>query len=457
MIHRFHPSILRKYDIRGHVGKTLNPVDALEIGRRFASKVSQESKRGIKVCIGRDGRTSSPALAKALTEGLVEQGSEVIDIGIGPTPMLYYAVKHFEADAGMMITGSHNPPDENGIKITLKDRPFFGEDIQELTQIVPHSCPFQGKLSIIPIQHAYCTRLLKDYPKGRRALRVVWDPGHGATADVINELLPSLQGEHFLINGVIDARFPSHHPDPLVPKNLEQLIMEVKKHKAEVGIAFDGDGDRIGVVDGRGRILWGDQLMIFFARDVLSRHKGATIIADVKASQSLFDEISHQGGRPLMTPTGHSLIKAEIVKRKVLLAGEMSGHIFFADEYYGFDDALYAAIRLLRLLEASSFSLEELYDQLPVLFSTPEIRIPCADEIKFAIIEKIKNFVTGEDVATIDGVRVTRPEGWWLIRASNTGPTLVGRCESVLEKDLEALKQELKKTLLAVGIKEIDF
>jgi phosphomannomutase len=447
--HTFHPAILREYDIRGHFGQTLTETDAFQVGNRFAQKLPPQAH----VCIARDGRFSSPLLLEALRQGLCQQGCRVTNVGVGPTPMLYFAIKHLTADAGIMVTGSHNPPDENGLKFALKNRPFYGDDIRAFNTTAPAAPAAQaGTTKDFDLQDLYVQRLLKDYRPGKRTLNVVWDPGHGAAADVIAALLPQLQGNHTLINGVIDGRFPAHHPDPTVPENLEQLITEVKTQQADLGIAFDGDGDRLGVVDSQGRILWGDQLMIFFARDVLSRHPGATIIADVKASQLLFDEIAHLKGNPVMAPTGHSIIKATMAKTGALLAGEMSGHLFFADEYYGFDDAVYAALRLLRFLQDQDDSLAQLYDGLAHLFSTPEIRIPCEDHKKFALVETIKQQLQGQDMIIVDGVRVKTTDGWWLLRASNTQAMLVARCESTTAVGLERLKQQLTQTLQSAGI-----
>ncbi|MEI8295086.1 MAG: phosphomannomutase/phosphoglucomutase, partial [Alphaproteobacteria bacterium] len=391
-IHTFHPEILREYDIRGHFGKTLTEADAFEVGNRFAQKLAYRAH----VCIARDGRFSSPLLLEALRQGLCQQGCRVTDIGIGPTPMLYFAVEHLNADAGVMVTGSHNPSDENGLKFALKDGLFYGDDIRAFNT-TPTAAPVEhpGTTEECDLQGIYVQRLLKDYRHGKRPLNIVWDPGHGAAADVIAALLPQLQGNHTLINGVIDGSFPAHHPDPTIPENLEQLIAEVKGRGADLGIAFDGDGDRLGVVDSQGRILWGDQMMVFFAQDVLARYPGATIIADVKASQLLFDEIARLKGNPVMAPTGHSVIKAAMAETGALLAGEMSGHMFFADEYYGFDDAVYAALRFLRFLQDQDHSLDQLYDNLVHHFSTPEIRIPCEDHKKFALVERIKQQLHG--------------------------------------------------------------
>lgn len=447
-MHQFDPHILREYDIRGTFGKTLNPQDAYEVGIRLADQLPLQAT----VCVARDGRLSSPTLLDQLVRGLMMGGCHVMDLGVGPTPMLYYGVKFLGADAGIMVTGSHNPPSENGLKITLKDRPFYGEDIKNLAQVVPSRHSPVGTLTVKDIQESYVSRLLKNETPGVRDVKAVWDPGHGAASAIVASLLPRLPGDHTLINGIIDGRFPAHHPDPSVKENLTQLIDEVKRQGAEVGIAFDGDGDRIGVVDTHGNSLWGDQLMFLYSRDVLARHPRATVIADVKTTQLLFDEIKRLNGKPHMAPTGHSLIKVEMAKTGALLAGEMSGHMFFADDYYGYDDGIYAAIRLLRYLAHSEMTLAEYIAALPKAFSTPEIRLPCSDAEKFDCVAAIQAQVQEHDVITVDGVRVNTPDGWLLVRASNTQPMIVARCESQSPEGLEKLEGYLNKLLTNVGV-----
>lgn len=446
--HTFNPVILREYDIRGEVGKTLFEEDALALGRKFGSYLRQLGKKTI--CVGRDGRLTSPMLASALIAGLQEMGLDVTDVGIGPTPMTYFALKHLQLDAAIMVTGSHNPAPDNGFKIALHNKPFFGNDIQELANIEIAAIPASpGTLTTLDIQETYASRLLKDYrapdEAKKHALKVVWDVGNGSTGDVLKHLIRGLNVKHVLLNETIDGTFPAHHPDPTVAENLIQLMGTVKLHHADVGIAFDGDGDRIGVVDGKGRILWGDQLLLILAREVVQKNPGATIIADVKSTQALFDEIDHLGGNILMARTGHSLIKSKMAETGALLAGEMSGHIFFADQYYGFDDALYAAVRLINILQEAHTTLTQIVDALPHYYNTPEIRIPCADDHKFTVIDKIRNQLESEHatVSTIDGVRVSRDGGWWLLRASNTQPVLVARCEASNASDLDKLKQDI--------------
>src|SRR6266852_3723143 len=391
MGHRFDLTILREYDIRGIVGQTLSTADARAIGRAYAITLAEAG--GSRVAVGYDGRLTSPELEAALVDGLTAEGANAVRIGRGPTPMLYYASATLGVDGGIMVTGSHNPPDHNGFKIVLGGKPFFGEAIQKLGQMALALGPSgaaRGRVEEHRIFDDYVARLAKDYD-GSRPLTVAWDCGNGATGDVVTALVQRLPGRHILINETIDGTFPAHHPDPTVAENLVQLQQKVKAEGCDLGIAFDGDGDRIGVVDSRGRILWGDQLLIVLARDVLARHPGAPILADVKASQVLFDEIARAGGKPQMVATGHSIIKAALAATGAPLAGEMSGHIFFADRYYGFDDATYVAVRLLGILARASESLDQMIDKLPPAFNTPELRVPCPDTRKFAVVEEVRD------------------------------------------------------------------
>ncbi|MGE5516821.1 MAG: phosphoglucomutase/phosphomannomutase PgmG [Bacteroidota bacterium] len=448
--HRFHPTILREYDIRGIVGETLHDIDAETIGHAFGTLVRR--KGGRTVCIGRDGRTSSPTLAQALTRGLVAAGCVVRDIGQGPTPMLYFAATITGADGGIMVTGSHNPPSHNGFKMVLGDNPFFGADIRDLGRLAAEGDLISesgGRAEPLDIAADYVTRLLRDFDGGR-PLTVVWDCGNGATGDVLRQVVARLPGSHTVLFADIDGSFPNHHPDPTEPHNLVDLQREVARRCADLGIAFDGDGDRIGVVDGLGRILWGDQILMLLAEDVLRHAPGAVVMADVKASNALFAEVARLGGQPLMWRTGHSLIKTKMKETGCPLAGEMSGHIFFADRYFGFDDALYAAIRLLGIVGRwPDESLSQRHDRLPKLVNTPEMRIDCADERKHDIIRAVgeKLRAAGIPVNDIDGVRVDELGGWWLLRASNTQAVLVARCEAADTRHLELLKQRLQDVL----------
>jgi phosphomannomutase len=445
--------IFKAYDIRGIVGKTLTPGAVEAIGQAVGSE-SRERGRST-VAIGRDGRLSGPALSAALTTGLQKSGVDVIDVGQVATPMVYFAAYHLETHSCVMVTGSHNPPDYNGFKMMMGKKSFFGEEIQKLGAIAAKGDweNGQGKVDQKDILDAYAARLLKDVKPGKK-LKVAWDTGNGAVGVSIRAVVDKLPGEHFVLNEKVDGTFPAHHPDPTVPKNLEQLMAEVKKQGCDLGIAFDGDGDRIGAIDGKGRVLWGDQLLVLWSRDVLKSHPGATIIADVKASQVLFDEIAKAGGKPMMFKTGHSLIKSKMAEIKAPLAGEMSGHIFFADTFYGFDDALYCGLRLLNIVANSKESLAEMRDGLPQPVNTPELRFDCPDERKFGVVEEVKARLkkAGAKFSDIDGVRVSTKDGWWLLRASNTQPVLVARCEAPDEAGLQRLMTDLKAALSASDV-----
>ena len=456
LAHRFHPTALREYDIRGIVGKTLSADDARAIGRAFGTMVARGG--GTRVAIGYDGRLSSPELEAACVEGLVSTGLKVLRVGLGPTPMLYFATRHLELDGGVMITGSHNPPDYNGFKMMLGKAPFYGEQIQRIGTMAAAAdfASGQGSAEEIDLKDDYVDRLLKDYD-GDAPLKCAWDAGNGAAAQIMRRLTDRLPGEHLRLFDTIDGTFPNHHPDPTVPENLEDITKTVLEEKCALGIAFDGDGDRIGAIDEKGRIVWGDQLVAIYAMDVLREHPGATIIADVKASQTLFDEIARLGGKPLMWKTGHSLLKAKMAETGSPLAGEMSGHIFFADKYYGFDDALYCGVRLLSLVSRMG-PLSALRDRLPPVLNTPEVRFQVDEERKFASIAEIQDRVRSEgkargyEVNDIDGVRVKTPDGWWLLRASNTQDVLVARAEAYTKDGLERLKDQIRDQLSQSGI-----
>ena len=452
--HRFHPTVLREYDVRGIVDETLFAADARALGRAFATML--RAGGGGRVCVGMDGRLSSPELAEAVIDGLCASGVDVQWIGRGPTPMLYFAVHHLDADGGIQITGSHNPPAHNGFKMMFGKKSFFGAQIQELGRIAATGgyANGRGRRTVARVFDAYVDRLAQDYPEGGRELAVVWDAGNGAAGEVLTALARRLPGRHELLFADIDGRFPNHHPDPTVDENLEHLMAAVAAGGAEVGIAFDGDGDRIGVIDGSGRIVRGDQLLQILAAEVLRRHPGAPIIADVKASQSLYDEIARLGGRPVMWKTGHSLIKARMAEMGAPLAGEMSGHIFYADGFYGHDDALYVAIRLLGILARGEATLAGRRDRMAPVVNTPEIRFDCPDEQKFAVIDQVRARLEEEGAKfnAIDGVRVSTAEGWWLLRASNTQAVLVARAEAHDQDGLARLMQQIRSHLEAAGI-----
>jgi phosphomannomutase len=458
--YRFDSSVLREYDIRGIVGKTLHADDAYAIGRCFGSIVARAGEH--EVAVGYDGRLSSPMLEEALVKGLVACGLVVTRIGLGPTPMLYFAATTLKTGGAVMITGSHNPADYNGFKMMLQGKPFFGEQIAEIGRlaergdVVPEAT---GNAFTRDISQAYIDRLLADWDGGDRKLRVVWDNGNGAAGNILPRLLKRLPGEHTLLFAEVDGHFPNHHPDPTIPANLEALVAAVREQRADIGIAFDGDADRVGVVDDTGTILFGDQFLVMMARDVLKHHPGATIISDVKGSQVLFDEIARAGGQPLMYKTGHSLIKSKMAEVGCPLAGEMSGHVFFNDHWFGFDDALYAAIRMLGIVARLPTSLSTVRVALPKVLNTPELRFDCTEEHKFAVITEVaaRLRAAGAEVNDIDGVRVQTADGWWLLRASNTQAVLVARAESATPEGLARLKAALGEQLQASGLAAPDF
>ena len=452
--HRFDPTILREYDIRGIVGETLDVADVRMIGRAFGTLLKEAG--GESVAIGYDGRLTSPELEAAAVEGLAACGLTVHRVGRGPSPQLYFATYHLPTDAGFMITGSHNPPEYNGIKMTLMGGAFFGDDIRRLGTLAESGdlATGEGRVAAAPVFDAYVERLLGDY-RGERRLKVAWDPANGAAGEVVQRLVERLPGEHVVINGDIDGTFPSHHPDPTVEANLDQLKAVVAAEGCDLGIGFDGDGDRSGVIDGRGRVLWGDQLLVVLAREVLAEEPGATVIADVKASQVFQDEITRLGGEPLLWKTGHSHLKSKLAETGSPLAGEMSAHIFIKHRYYGYDDAVYAAVRLLSILAGGGESLAEIRDSLPAYVNTPEIRFDCAEDRKFTVIEEVRDRLASAPdarVNDIDGVRVDTEDGWWLLRASNTQAVLVARCESTTDEGLERLKDALAGQLRQSGI-----
>ncbi|MEE2694176.1 MAG: phosphomannomutase/phosphoglucomutase [Pseudomonadota bacterium] len=448
--------ILRAYDIRGVVGQSLSADVAFAVGRAFATIARDRLGRQPMFCSAYDGRLSSPELEQALVDGMVASGADVVRLGLGPTPMLYFGVNTEKRDGGIMVTGSHNPPEYNGFKLMLGRLPFWDDDIKVLGQVAQSGSfsSAHGEYREISIERKYVDRLCLEYDSDL-PYSVVWDCGNGAAGGVVRALTDRLPGQHVVLNELIDGTFPSHHPDPTVAANLEQLIDTVKSKGADLGVAFDGDGDRIGVVDHQGTIVWGDQLLTIYARDLLMDSPGEAIIADVKSSSVFFDEVKRCGGEPIMWRTGHSPIKKKMAELSAPLAGEMSGHIFFADRYYGYDDALYAAVRLLGILAKSHTSLFNLRESLPKTISTPEIRFPCDDSQKFRLVKQVlksAHEIPGADVNELDGVRVTTADGWWLLRASNTQPVLVVRFESWSDDGMMRLKDTLSELLAKIGI-----
>lgn len=445
-----NPTIFREYDIRGLAGKELSTEFAKMLGKTYAEWAHQHSKSDapLTISVGRDCRLSSDELATALIEGLLESGINVISIGTCPTPLTYYSVRHLNTDGGIMVTGSHNPAEYNGFKIGFKNDTLHGNQIQELYSIMnkqKFTPRTQGKLStssIIPEYVQYVSQQIK--PK--RKLRVVLDAGNGTAATVAPLLFEAIGADFIPLYCTLDGRFPNHHPDPTVPKNLNDLIHAVKTHQADFGVGYDGDSDRIGAVDAQGKILYGDELMVIFSREVLKDHPNATIISEVKSSDRLYRDIAKNGGTPLMWKTGHSLIKSKMKETGAKLAGEMSGHIFFADRWFGFDDAIYASVRLYEIIANSGRSLADLISDLAPAINTPEIRLDCEDTAKFKLIEKTSEILSRSSalvnpkLTTIDGLRVDTDLGWGLIRASNTQPVIVMRFESKTENDLKNIQ-----------------
>lgn len=459
MPHIFHPTVLREYDIRGIIGETLGVEDARAIGRSFATLLRRAG--GKRVAVGYDGRVSSPLLEHALVEGLTASGCDVVQVGMGPTPMLYYAeASAADVDAGIQITGSHNPANYNGFKMVFQGRPFFGQDIQMLGRMSEAADWLDGSGSVEQreVLAAYIERMLEGLagidPAALAGLRVGWDAGNGAAGPALEVLAARLPGEHHLLYTEVDGNFPNHHPDPTVPENLSDLQALVAEKGLDFGIAFDGDGDRIGAVDGEGRVIWGDQLLMIYAEDLLARRPGATIIADVKASRALFERVEELGGKPVMWKTGHSLIKSKMKETGAPLAGEMSGHVFFADEYYGYDDALYAGVRLIAASARLGSSVTELRGAMPAMVNTPELRFQVNESRKFAAIDEVKARLSasGANVDATDGVRVSTDDGWWLLRASNTQDVLVARAESLDEDGLARLVAQIDEQLRLSGL-----
>ena len=456
MTHIFNRTILREYDIRGIVGDTLTEADAYALGRTYASLARDEGAR--RIAVGRDGRTHSGMLEAALIRGLTEGGVDVVQIGMGPSPMLYFATYFLDVDGGIQVTGSHNPADYNGFKLLLKGRSVFGQEIQGIGQRAARGdwSTGVGTVEEVDIREAYVSRLLEGF--SGKPYRIGWDAGNGAAGPILDMLVERLPGHHHVIFSEVDGAFPNHHPDPTVEKNLAYLKALVEREQLDFGIAFDGDGDRIGAVDGTGRVIWGDQLLAILAEPVLKAQPGATIIADVKASQVLFDRVAELGGAPLMWKTGHSLIKSKMKETGAPLAGEMSGHVFFKHRWYGFDDALYAAVRLIEAVSVSGKSLTELMNAMPKTEATPEMRFQVDEPRKFTIVEEIRDRLSadGARVDATDGVRVSTSDGWWLLRASNTQDVLVARAEAQDEAGLRRLVAQIDDQLAKSGVRRLE-
>jgi phosphomannomutase/phosphoglucomutase len=450
------PGIFRQYDIRGIVDKDLTIEAALGVGKAYAAYLRGKGLTRA-VAVGCDNRPSGPRLRDALVRGLTSSGVDVLDIGVVPTPLLYWSLHHLVVDGGIQITGSHNPPEYNGFKICVGTESLHGDGIQELYRIIQEDAFIEGQGSSRPVAGVipnYVDDIVARIGPLSRKLRVVFDAGNGAGSLVAEQLFSRLGVDGTYIFCESDGTFPNHHPDPTVPENLEDIIAEVAKQQAELGIAFDGDADRIGVVDGHGNIIWGDHILILYARDVLARTgRGQPIIFDVKCSQALPDAIAAAGGKPIMWRTGHSLIKDKMKETKAPIAGEMSGHMFFAEGFYGHDDALYGGARLLRIIADAGKRVDELLADVPHFVSTPEIRVDCPDDRKFAVVDDaVRYFRARYDVIDVDGVRVQFGDGWGLIRASNTQPVLVTRYEARTAERLRAIQDEMETWLRAQGV-----
>ncbi|NBC37729.1 phosphomannomutase [Novosphingobium sp. FSY-8] len=455
-----HPSILREYDIRGIYGRTLFDADAYVIGRRFAAVVLAEG--GARIAVGRDGRLSSPALEAALVAGLTDGGVDVTRIGLGPTPMLYFAEASMpEQDGGIQITGSHNPGDHNGFKIVFRGRPFFGADIRRLGQMAAVEQAEIGRKGVdraVCPMAAYGAALLGALKGVDRAaldqVRIGWDTGNGAAGPVMQALIAQLPGEHILLFPDVNGHFPNHHPDPSNAANLADLRSAVLSNHLDFGVAFDGDADRLGIVDARGRIIDGDRLLSLAAADVLPDHPGAMVVADIKTSQAVIDDIARLGGQPLLWKTGHSHIKSKMKETGAILGGEMTGHLFYADRWYGFDDAIYAALRIIAASVRPGRSVTAMHEAMAVMHATPEIRIPVAEEAKFDIVANVAEQMRAAGIAAdlTDGLRVTGPDGWWLLRPSNTEAMLGARAESASAQGLARVLAQLDAALAQCGV-----
>ncbi len=436
-----NPEVFREYDIRGVVERDFDDEFLHSLGRAYATHLAAAGGR--RICLGRDGRLSSPRLHDRLIEGLLAGGLEVLDVGLVPTPVLYFAIWHLAADGGVMITGSHNPPEFNGFKVCVGRETIHGGQIQRLRQIIEAGAYTSGpgRVSETDVLPAYLAGL-REKIRVTRPLRVVLDAGNGTAGLVAPQAVREQGCQASEMFTDIDGRFPNHFPDPTVPANLEALRRRVVAEGASAGFAFDGDADRLGVVDERGGIIWGDELLILFGRDILSRHPGATIIGEVKCSQRLYADLAARGGRPIMWKAGHSLIKSKMRQEGALLAGEMSGHIFFSDRYFGFDDAVYACLRVLEIMAAAQQPLSALLADLPPSFATPEIRVDCPDHLKFEVVRRLtEGFRAAYPVVDIDGARIDFGGGaWGLVRASNTQPVLVLRFEAPSPERLEEVR-----------------
>jgi phosphomannomutase len=448
--HPLNPALRKSYDLRGTVGRSLTAEDARSLGLRFAALARM---RGLsRLAVSRDGRISSPELAGALVEGLLTGGMRVHRLPLGPTPLVSFAVHRLGLDGGIMVTGSHNPPDQNGFKLLLGGAPVHGAALRALWEVEPEELPGGGVVDV-DVSEEHLSALAAEL-EGVELGPLAWDSGNGATGGMVERLSARLGGTHHLLHTSIDGRFPNHHPDPSVPENMADVTAAVRRHGCSAGFAFDGDGDRVGVVDETGAIVWADQLMLLLARDVLRDQPGSTIVADVKSSNILFDGITAAGGRAVMGPSGYVLVRERMIAEGSPMSGEMSGHIFFGDRWQHADDGMYVAVRTLRAVARSGRSLRAFRESLPPVFATPELRLPCPDERKSAILSAVAERLRAEGarVDRTDGLRVTAPDGWWLLRSSGTEPKLTARVEAGTVEARDRLQTELFERLEQAGL-----
>lgn len=452
--------IFREYDIRGNAGEELTSENVRAIAHAYGTFLVNQGVG--KITVGGDIRPSTTRIREDVVEGITNAGIDVIDIGTVTTPMLYWSLFHFDTGGGVMITGSHNPPEFNGLKLAFGKTTLYGDQIRNIHRMIGEGefleSSKKGGVSREDISGAYIDMLVSKTRLGRRKLKVVTDSGNATAGPFINDYLERIGCDVIPLYAEPDSRFPNHHPDPTKRENLEDLIERVRRENADVGLGFDGDADRIGAVDDKGNVVWGDILMVLYWREILPSNPGAKAIVEVKSSQSLVDEIGRLGGEVVWWKSGHSLIKAKMKELGSLFSGEVSGHMFFADEYYGFDDSFYAAGRLLRILSNDDRSLSEILADVPKYYSTAETRVPCSDETKFDVIERIKRDAMKDfDAITVDGVRILYPRGWGLVRASNTQPVLVARAEGKTPEDLETYAADLKQRMRRAGVGVFDW
>jgi phosphomannomutase/phosphoglucomutase len=449
--------VFREYDIRGRADRDLTDEVVAGIGRAFATLLTRTGSAPLRIVVGRDCRVSSDRLFAALVDGLTKAGANVVDIGVGPTPMMYAAVHALSTEGGVMITGSHNPADENGFKMMRGKASFFGAEIQDLRSLIEEErfvdSASAGTVERVDLRDRYVQMVTGGIALSRTDVKVVLDAGNGAGGPLGIACMRKLGLSPDALYCDMDGRFPNHHPDPTVPENLASLIKRVLETRARVGIAYDGDADRLGAIDANGDIIWGDRLMILFSRAVLAERPGATILGEVKCSQTLYDDIARHGGRPILWKTGHSLIKTKMREEGAMLAGEMSGHVFFADRYFGYDDAIYASLRLLEILSRDTRTISEMLSDVPRTYTTPEIRKDCADATKFAVVDAVRSHYRGLGVPVIDidGARISfgteHDPAWGLVRASNTGPVLVMRFEATTPERLDAIRADVERVV----------